>query len=74
MSGKSRWVARNIECPEQKGMASLLLEWQSKKGEKVLNSISCDHPKLMNYSGEDCQWPCLESISRQTKRKGSSPP
>jgi hypothetical protein len=38
------------------------------KGKKVLNSISCDSPRLLDYSGEDCQWLCLEKISGKKKK------
>ncbi len=69
MGGKSRWISRQMQCPEGKGVSSLLLEWQNERGRKVLNSISCDNPKLMAYSGEDCQWHCLEKIAPQTKQK-----
>jgi hypothetical protein len=63
MKGRSRWVTRNIKCPEGKGMASLVLEWKTDRGKDVLHSISCDHPQLMDYSGEDCRWQCLERLS-----------
>ena len=52
-----------MRCPEGKDTAALLLEWKVEKGKKVLNSISCDSPKLSDYSGTNCQWCCLEKIS-----------
>lgn len=64
MEKKSNWVIRHIKCPEDKGKAALLIEWKVERGRKVLNSLSCDNPRLMNYSDEDCHWLCLEKISR----------
>jgi hypothetical protein len=52
-----------MKCPEENRKAELLLEWKVQKGKKVLQSISCDHPQLLNYSGVDCQWLCLKRIS-----------
>jgi len=48
---KSRRVIRLIECPERKGKTSLLVEWHVDRGKKVLQSIDCDNPQLMDYSG-----------------------
>jgi len=53
-----------MECPEGRGKAALLVEWRVERGEKVLHSISCNNPLLMDYSGGDCQWLCWEKISR----------
>jgi len=63
MAEKSKWVLRSMKCPEENRKAELLLEWKVQKGKKVLHSISCDHPQLLNYSGVDCQWLCLKRIS-----------
>jgi hypothetical protein len=63
MAQKSRWVVRRMACPEERGESRVLLEYQVERGKKVLKSISCDHPMLKHYSGEDCQWLCLEKIS-----------
>lgn len=65
MSGKSTWSTRKMECPGEGRKAELLLEWRVEKGKKVLNSISCDHPRLMDYSGSDCEWHCLKKLSRK---------
>jgi hypothetical protein len=54
-----------MECPEGRGKASLLVEWRVEKGKKVLHSISCNNPLLMDYSGQDCQWLCWDKISRK---------
>jgi len=64
MADKTRRVIRKIACPEGKGKASLLVEWEVDKGRKSLRSISCDNPILMDYSGEDCGWQCWEKISK----------
>ncbi len=63
MGEQFRWVKRQIKCPEGKGQSELFLEWHVEKGAEVLNSISCDNPKLKDLSGEDCEWSCWEKIS-----------
>lgn len=65
MVGKSRRVIRQMECPEGMGKASLLIEWRIERGKKVLYSISCNNPLLMDYSGQDCHWLCWDRISRR---------
>ena len=55
MADKSRSVIRQIECPEGRGRVTLLAEWRVEKGKKVLQGICCNNPRLMDYSGEDCQ-------------------
>jgi hypothetical protein len=67
MSEKSRWTLRQMMCPEEKGKAELLLEWRVQKGKKVLHSISCTHPQLMDYSGADCQWLCVKRIAAKKR-------
>ena len=67
MKQGSKWSIRQMPCPEARGKAELLLEWKVEKGKKVLHSISCDNPQLMDYSGMDCQWYCLEKISGKKK-------
>jgi hypothetical protein len=67
MSEKSKWSIREMKCPEEKGKAELLIEWKVEKGKKVLHSISCDHPQLMDYSGMDCQWLCMERIAAKKR-------
>jgi len=63
MKQTSKWNVRQMKCPEGKGKAELLLERRVEKGRKVLRSISCDNPRLADYSGVDCRWCCLEKIS-----------
>jgi hypothetical protein len=67
MAEKSQWVLRHMKCPGEKGKAELLLEWKVQRGRKVLHSISCNNPQLMDYSGADCQWHCLQKISPKKK-------
>ena len=67
MSEKSKWTIREMKCPEEKGKAELLIEWKVEKGKKVLHSISCDHPQLMDYSGMDCQWLCMKRIAAKKR-------
>jgi hypothetical protein len=64
MTGKITRVIQQLECPIGKGKPSLLVEWETDKGKKVLRSISCDNPALADYSGEDCDWQCWEKVSR----------
>ena len=64
MKGKSRWVTRKMKCPEGRGEASLLVEWHTEKGVKLLRSVSCDNPQLMDYGGEDCAWQCEKKLSK----------
>lgn len=65
MLEKSTWVVRSMPCPEEKRRTELLLEWKVQKGRKVLHSVSCNCPQLVDYSGADCQWLCVEKISRK---------
>lgn len=63
MGERSRWVVRRMKCPEERGETRVLLEWGAEKGKKVLRSISCSNPILTHYSGEDCEWRCIERLS-----------
>ncbi len=65
MQEKSRWVVRRVQCPGEKGKADLLMEWRIQKGKKILHSIHCDHPRLADYSGKDCQWLCWPKLGRR---------
>ena len=67
MKPDSKWSVRKMVCPEAVGKAELLLEWRVEKGRKVLHSISCDNPRLMDYSGTDCQWHCRKKIAGKKK-------
>lgn len=64
MEGRSRWVTRRMECPEGQGESTVLLEWKTRRGKKVLHSITCFNPELMHYCGRDCAWQCLEMFTR----------
>lgn len=67
MTDQTKRVIRKIECPEDKGKASLLVEWETEKGRKILRSVSCNNPALMDYSGENCRWQCWERISKENR-------
>jgi hypothetical protein len=67
MKHTSKWNVRQMECPEGKGLAELLLEWKVEKGKKILCSVSCDSPQLTDYSGVECRWCCLEKLSAQKR-------
>jgi hypothetical protein len=54
-----------VYCPEDKIDTALLLEWREEDGKKILNSISCKNPKLMDLKPEDCQWSCWEEIEKE---------
>jgi hypothetical protein len=61
---KSMLEKCRVNCPEDNVDTELLLEWQEKDGKKLLNSIRCDNPKLMDLNPEDCQWSCWEEIEK----------
>lgn len=63
MKQTTQWSIRKMRCSEENCTTELLLEWKVEKGRKVLHSISCDNPRLLDYSGADCHWHCLEKIS-----------
>lgn len=54
---------RKVKCPEDRGIAQLLLEWKIDRGRKVLCSVTCDNFELADYSGSDCQWLCWAKIA-----------
>ena len=61
---KLKWEKCHVKCPEQKGEADLLLEWSMETGTKILIGASCNNPKLLDLSGEDCEWSCWDEVSR----------
>ncbi len=65
MTRKSNWENREIECPEEKQTANILLEWQTEKGSKVLQGVCCDNPKLRDLDNWECKWSCWEKIAGQ---------
>jgi hypothetical protein len=67
MADTTKRVVRPVACPEGKGKASLLVEWEIEKGRKKLRSVSCDTPLLADYSGTDCGWQCWEKIARENR-------
>jgi hypothetical protein len=62
MSKQSRWVRRNIECPEGKGEHDLLIASHDESGKEVVKAISCDNPDLEDFAGGDCEWSCWEEV------------
>ncbi len=65
MAEKSKWVVRSVQCSGETKTAELLIEWKVQKGKNVLHSVSCNCQQLMDYGGEDCDWKCLERITRK---------
>ena len=65
MKQKSRWEKCRMKCPEENVETDLLLEWHEEDGKKVLNSVSCGNPKLMDLKPQDCQWSCWEIIEKK---------
>jgi hypothetical protein len=63
MGKQSQWAVRSMRCPEEDLTVDLLVEWKVEKGKKVLQSVSCNHPELTDYSGKACQWVCLGKLS-----------
>jgi hypothetical protein len=57
-----------VKCTEENIDTELLLEWHQEGGKKVLNSISCKNPKLMDLKPEDCQRSCWEEIEKEVKK------
>ena len=64
MKQKSNWEKCQIKCPEEEIETALLLEWREENGKKVLNSVSCKNPKLMDFKPEDCQWSCWKELEK----------
>ncbi len=67
MSTDSRWQLLDFECQEEQRVARLLVEWSSEEGRLFLNSIHCNHPRLKETDNWDCNWSCLEEITREEK-------
>ncbi len=63
MERHSRWVRREMTCPEERGHSELLLEYRLERRRQILNSISCNNPYLKDLSGGDCGWSCWKRIS-----------
>jgi hypothetical protein len=68
MAKRSRWVKREMTCPEGKGETTLCLEWSFQQGTEILNSISCTNICLKDVSGHDCQWACWQEVCRGRMR------
>ena len=65
MGEQSRWVRRQIECPEGKGEHDLLIALHDEGGKEVVRAISCDNPDLEDFAGGDCEWSCWEEVSEK---------
>jgi len=64
MDSQSRWVKREIQCPQDMRPSYLLVEYRMEEGGKeTLRSVSCDNPYLRDLGGGDCNWCCWEKIS-----------
>ena len=63
MESQSRWVKREIQCPQDMRPSYLLVEYRMENdGNETLRSVSCDNPFLRDYGGGDCEWSCWEKI------------
>jgi hypothetical protein len=66
MESQSRWVKREIQCPQDMRPSYLLVEYHMENGgNETLRSVSCDNPYLRDYGGGDCEWSCWEKISAE---------
>jgi hypothetical protein len=67
MGRKSQWAIRSLKCPEEDLTVDLLVEWKVEKGKRILQSVCCNHPELVDYSGKECQWVCLQKLANKKK-------
>jgi hypothetical protein len=67
MGGKTVREERSFECRDEQRTAKLLVEWQEKDGERVLKSVSCDHPRFGDIDNWDCHWTCWEAVKKNAK-------
>ena len=65
MQRYSRWVKRELTCPEEMGDTELLIEWLIEGEKEFLNGISCSNPYLRDLSGGDCRWSCWEKVATE---------
>jgi hypothetical protein len=70
MDRKSKWVRRRIKCPEVGRDADLLVELLEENGAEVVNSISCDNPRLADLDNWDCEWSCWDKVAKKKRRSG----
>jgi hypothetical protein len=64
MDSQSRWVKREIQCPQDTRLSYLLVEYHMEEdGKETLRSVSCDNPYLRDLGGGDCNGSCWEKIS-----------
>jgi len=66
MESPSRWVKRQVQCPQDMRPSYLLVEYNMEKdGKESLRSVSCDNPYLREYGGGDGEWSCWEKLSAE---------
>ena len=63
---------KSIACPEGKGRALMMLEWDvvSEKGrilKRSLKQMDCQNPMLSVFGGEDCNWKCEGVITKRER-------
>jgi len=64
---------RSASCQPGKQPAWMMCEWDivSEGGRivrKTLRQIDCHHPLLAEFGGGDCDWKCLELLTKREKR------
>lgn len=62
MAIQYRWERRQVQCPEEDRVSSLLLTWSEEDQRAVLCSVSCDNPRLRDLDNWECRWSCWEQI------------
>ena len=61
---KKRWELRTVPCPESpERTAHLLLGWSEHDGERTLESIDCDNPRLADLDNWTCDWACWKAVA-----------
>jgi hypothetical protein len=63
---------RSASCQPGKQPAWMMCEWNiiSEGGRilrKTLRQIDCHHPVLTEFGGGDCNWKCMELLTRMEK-------
>jgi hypothetical protein len=63
---------KTISCPEGKGKARVMCEWEvvSEKGrvlKRALKQVDCLNPQLADMGGEDCHWGCERVLVKQER-------
>jgi hypothetical protein len=66
MAIQYRWERREVECPEEDRVTSVLLAWSAEGEQPVLCGVHCDHPRLKDLDNWECHWACWEQIASTT--------